>query len=120
MSLTTDGIVYKQKDILLAKVEYTDINITKKRPVLVVSDNPYNERYNELLVMPLTSNLLRKGISIKNSDLLSGTLSYESIVRFDRTFSIDKNDIVKLLGTLSNEAYNLIVSHLYNFVKLKS
>ena len=50
------GIIYKQREIVLLPFPYSDLSSTKKRPALIVSNNNYNERFNDVVVCVITSN----------------------------------------------------------------
>ena len=60
MSLTDSGrsvLNAKQKDIILVRFPFSDLAISKVRPALVVSNDNYNNRYLDRVVVALTSNL---------------------------------------------------------------
>lgn len=44
------GIMYKQSEIVLVPFPYSDLSYTKKRPVLIVSNNEYNLKYPDILL----------------------------------------------------------------------
>lgn len=45
----------EQGDILLIPVPFTDLSSTKRRPVIVVSNNAYNRRTQDIIVVAMTS-----------------------------------------------------------------
>ncbi|MDD3148824.1 MAG: type II toxin-antitoxin system PemK/MazF family toxin [Candidatus Riflebacteria bacterium] len=51
---------FKRGDVHLAEIVFTDGTATKKRPVVVISGKQYNEKRDEVIVSPITSNVIRK------------------------------------------------------------
>ena len=49
------GTNYKQKEIVLVPFPYSDLSATKKRPVLIVSNNHYNNNFEDVIVCVITS-----------------------------------------------------------------
>ncbi|MBA2875997.1 type II toxin-antitoxin system PemK/MazF family toxin [Thermaerobacillus caldiproteolyticus] len=50
--------MYKQGDILLIPIPFSNLSITKQRPVLVLSNDNYNQFTKDLLVAAITSQLV--------------------------------------------------------------
>ena len=42
-------------DVVLVRFPFTDFTVSKKRPALVVCPDGYEERYNDVVLLPLTS-----------------------------------------------------------------
>ena len=68
--------MYKQGDILLIPIPFSDLSSHKKRPVLVLSNNSYQDKTEDMLVAAITSNILEKEfeVQITNNDMHVGTL----------------------------------------------
>jgi mRNA interferase MazF len=49
------GTMYKQGDILLIPVPFSDLTSSKKRPVLVLSNNDYNTKTEDIIAAAVTS-----------------------------------------------------------------
>jgi mRNA interferase MazF len=49
--------MYKQGDILLISVPFTDLTSSKKRPVLVLSNDEFNYKSEDIIVAAITSNV---------------------------------------------------------------
>jgi len=49
--------MYKQGDILLVPIPYSDMTSMKKRPVLVLSNDLYNKQTEDIIVAATTSNI---------------------------------------------------------------
>lgn len=50
---------YKYGDIVIVEFPYSESNLTKKRPALVISSNNYNNKRKEILIAAITSNIKR-------------------------------------------------------------
>lgn len=48
---------YKRGDIVLVSFPFTDLSSSKRRPALVVSPDPFNERGQDLVVVAITSQM---------------------------------------------------------------
>jgi mRNA-degrading endonuclease toxin of MazEF toxin-antitoxin module len=94
------GMTVKQREICLLPIPFSDLTSTKRRPVLVISNNDYNFKKEDILVMAITSNIqdLPTSILIQQSDMESGILKSDSQIRIDKIYSINKGLIVNLLA----------------------
>ena len=108
------GISYKQGEIILVPFPYSDLSATKKRPVLVVSNNNYNKKYEDIIVCVITSNLNKDEYSktIRNNDLESGFLPEDSAVKVHKLFTISKSRVIKKFSRVKKEFYKAIYSKL--------
>lgn len=84
--------MYNQGDILLIPVPFTDLTSTKKRPVLVISNDRYNRKTNDILVAAITSNVTEKDytVLISKLDLDVGDLKVDSCIRVDKIYSLSQ------------------------------
>ena len=96
------GIMYKQGDILLIPIPFTDLSAYKKRPVLVISNNKYNAANQDIIVAAMTSVITRQGILINSSDLSNGTLPKTTLIRCDKIFTLNKAIVDKKIGAVSD------------------
>jgi mRNA-degrading endonuclease toxin of MazEF toxin-antitoxin module len=67
-----------QGDILLVPIPFTDLSAQKRRPVIVISNNAYNQSSSDLVVVAMTSNPVKVDYSftIVTFDLVKGTLNH--------------------------------------------
>ncbi|MEJ2332590.1 MAG: type II toxin-antitoxin system PemK/MazF family toxin [Desulfobulbaceae bacterium] len=97
-------------DIYLAALDPALGNeISKTRPVLVVSNNINNRYAGTVTVLPITSRKLNKMYPF---ELLlpkgTGNLPKDSKVKADQIRTLDKTRLVKHIGKLKNEYMNLL------------
>jgi mRNA interferase MazF len=92
-----------QRDILLVPIPFTDLSSQKLRPVVVVSNNVYNHKTTDLVVVAMTSNPLETDYSftITSDDLEKGTLNHSGKVRVDKIYTISKSIVVKSFGRVN-------------------
>jgi len=84
--------MYKQRDILLIPIPFTDLTAQRHRPVLVISNDDYNDKTEDIIVVAMTANLAPKdyALLVSNADLEDGTLIRPSMVRADRVYTVNK------------------------------
>jgi len=94
--------------IYFIEMPYSDFKQFKGRPVLVfrVIDK------NDLLVLPLTTNLHRDGIVITNDDIVTGSLKKESVVIIPKITAIDSSLISEknAIATLKDRTFEKILN----------
>lgn len=94
------GTTPKQGDIVLIPIPFTDLSTRKRRPVIVISNDDYNHRTADVVVVALTSNPTPTDYSfmITSSDLARGKLNRPGKVRVDKIYTLAKSIIVKTFG----------------------
>ncbi|MBI5471150.1 MAG: type II toxin-antitoxin system PemK/MazF family toxin [Ignavibacteriae bacterium] len=110
-----------QREILLLPIPFTDLRSSKRRPVIVVSPDKYNQLKKDILVAAITSNLSNEatGILIRTSDMEEGTLLHDSMIRFDKLYCLDQRIIVKRFGKLKRETYMAMIEKICSFIELE-
>ena len=101
-------------EIHLAKIYFTDASNYKVRPVLLLKSNSFND----LLYLPLTTNININGITISNIDLKDGYLPKTSIVVFEKIGVLSPNLLIKKIATLEATSFNKIVNELIRFLQI--
>jgi mRNA interferase MazF len=93
----------EQGDILLVPIPFSDLSSQKRRPVIVVSNNIYNQSTADLVVVAMTSNLVEADYSfaITSADLEKGTLNHPGKVRVDKIYTISKSIVAKTFGRVN-------------------
>jgi mRNA interferase MazF len=87
---------YKQGEVLLAWLVFSDGQGAKRRPVLVIHD--FGD--NDLLVVPITSQHARVQTDLVLGDWKSAGLKLPSIVRVEKLATIDKSCVARKLGQI--------------------
>jgi len=112
---------FKQREIVLVPFPYSDLSSSKKRPVLIVSNDEYNTKHDEVVVCVITSNLFQDEYSIllDNSDLEYGILPESSVVKTHKLFTIHKTKILKKFSVVSSEYFDKVSNSLVELFKRK-
>ena len=94
-------MIYNAYDVVLVPFPFTDRNVNKKRPALVVNKPDYQIKTGHLVLLMITS---AKNSGWENDieiqDLKIAGLPCPSVVRH-KLFSLDERIILKKLGSLS-------------------
>ena len=96
--------------IYFIDMPYSDFTQFKARPVLVfkIIDK------NDLLVLPLTTNLKREGIVITHKDIKEGSLKKDSVVIVPKLTAIDQSLIStqRHIASLKEKTYKVILKEI--------
>lgn len=113
------GTNYRQKEIVLVPFPYSDLSHTKKRPVLIVSNDRYNAKFNDVLVCVITSNLRSDSYSVEleNSDLEIGVLPETSLVKAHKLFTVNQGKIIRKYSIVKDEYFEKVVSRIQSLIK---
>lgn len=92
--------------IYFISMPYSDFKKAKGRPVLVFKTIDKND----LLVLPLTTNLEREGIKISNSDIRDGSLKKESVIIVPKLTAIDASLILgsRFIASLKESSFDRV------------
>jgi len=89
---------------------YSDFKNAKGRPVLVFKTIDKND----LLVLPLTTNLQREGIKVTNDDIRDGSLKKESVIIVPKLTAIDASLILgsRFIASLKETSFDRVKQEL--------
>lgn len=101
---------YRQRDLLLVPVPFSDLTIRKIRPVVVLTNDRYNREGPDLLVAGITSNLLARPfvVPLDTPQLEEGRMKRASLVRADKIFSIDQSIVLHGFGRMNRETFEIV------------
>ena len=104
----------KQKDIVLLPYPFTDQEGTKVRPAIIISNDTFNSKSNDRIMIPLTTVIKEEPFSIiiDNQNLDSGKLLKPSRIKVDKIFAIEKNLVIMKIGSINNQTFSRIKSEL--------
>ena len=96
--------------IYFISMPYSDFKNAKGRPVLVFKSIDKND----LLILPLTTNLKREGIVITNEDIRDGSLKKESVIIVPKLTAIDASLILgsRFIASLHEKSFEKVKKEL--------
>lgn len=108
-----------QRDIVLLNFPFSDLKQSKVRPVIVLSNDRYNKKSNDIVVVPLTSNLQKTNYDmlITNKNLEKGNLLANSKAKIDRIFSVEKTLVQMNIGKINKPTFSKITIILASLTK---
>lgn len=97
----------QQREIILTPFPFSNLEKEKVRPSLIISNDLYNKKFDDIIVVPLTSNLKFReySIPVTNKDLDSGKIITESKIKVDKIFSISKKLVRLTIGKVNDEKF---------------
>ena len=100
----------KQRELVLLSYPFSDLKSSKVRPVIVVSSDAYNQKFQDMIVVPVTSNLNFRdyALNLSGKDLETGHLITESVIKVDRITSIRQSFVIKPIGKVRSEVLDNI------------
>jgi mRNA interferase MazF len=112
----------EQGDILLIPVPFTDLSSRKRRPVIVVSNDIYNRKTDDIVAVAMTSNPLTVDYSftITSSDLERGELNRPGKERVDKIYTLSQSIVLKTFGRVDSNVLNRIRTMLQDLIANKA
>jgi len=104
----------KQKNIVLLPYPFTDLEGTKVRPAIVISNDNLNKKSDDCIMVPLTTVIKDEpySIIITQENLSSGKLLKPSRVRADKIFTVEKKLVMMEIGTINDTTFKRIKSEI--------
>ena len=108
------GMTPKQREIWLIPVPFSDLSAQKRRPVIVLSSDNYNENSSDFVVVAMTSNPRSDLFSfmITSEDLAEGDLRRPSVIRADKIFSLAQSEALKRFGKVDHPTFVRILQRI--------
>ncbi len=111
--------IKNERDILLIPIPFTDLTSSKKRPVLVLSNDDYNSKTDDIIVAAITSNIISKDyrIFVTNNDLLEENSKADSCIRADKIYTLAQNIVIKKFGEVNDDVMNEVKNKINELIK---
>ena len=97
------GIRFNQGDVVIVPFPFSNLSAVKQRPVLILSNNIYNDESQDVITCGITSNLSNTAHSILvgSNDLEEGSIPKTSRIKADKLFTLEKTLIIKKVATVN-------------------
>ncbi len=112
--------IYRQRDIAIVPFPFSDLSMQKARPVLILSNDTYNQQSSDIVVCGLTTNLRPApySIIIGVTDVEQpGTLRHKSRIKADTIASLEQSLLVKQIARLKLSIFKKIVTEIEDLIK---
>jgi len=108
----------KQREMVLIPIPFSDLKSKKRRPVIVISNNVYNQKTEDIVVVAITSNIEKKDYTllITQNDMEEGNLPKDSIIRVDKIYSLSQTIVAKRLGKIKPVTFERIMTLLNRLI----
>ncbi|MBI4762066.1 MAG: type II toxin-antitoxin system PemK/MazF family toxin [Chloroflexi bacterium] len=112
----------KQGEIVLIPIPFTDLSSQKRRPVIIVSNDAYNSKSADIVIVAMTSNptSVDYSFTITTADLEKGTLNRPSKIRVDKIYTLSQSIVVKTFGQVNTKTLDRIRRTLKELTDKKS
>ena len=100
----------RQGDIVLIPIPFTDLSSHRRRPFIVISNDAYNAKTADMVVVAMTSNPLpvEHSFTLTSADLVRGVLNRPGKVRVDRVYTLAQSPAVRTFGRVSEATLDRI------------
>jgi|TARA_B100001971_G_C18177669_1_gene530858 mRNA interferase MazF len=100
----------EQRDLLLVPFPFSDQKGKKVRPVIVISNDEFNNNSEDVLVVGVTSNISKNKytINLTNKDLEEGKLFTVCSIKVENILKMDKEMIIKKIGKIRKDKLEII------------
>ena len=108
----------EQRDLLLVPFPFSDQSGRKVRPVIVISNDEFNKSSDDVIVIGVTSNILKDKytINLTNNALDEGKLSTNCFIKTENLLKLDKELIIKKIGKINKETLKKILDKLFTII----
>jgi len=108
----------ERRDILLVPFPFSDQSGRKVRPVVVISNNDFNNHSEDVIVLGVTSNISkdRYSVILNNNKLDEGKLLTECCIKVENILRLDKSLIVKKIGKIKEDTVKNAISRFFGIV----
>lgn len=111
--------MYSQREIVLVPFPYSDLSSSKRRPVLILSNNEYNHRFRDIIVCVITSNLFKDEYSVvlDDDDLELGILPEKSVIKCHKLFTIEQSQVIKRFSVVKETKFEDVKNRILQLIQ---
>jgi mRNA interferase MazF len=103
---------YKQRDIVLLPIPYTNRQMKEVRPAIIVSNEIVNAT-QDCMVIPLSSVLRGDEMSLLiTNELLISPLKASSEARLHKIYTTEQKEIVRKIGEMTPKGFEVLLAKL--------
>tara|TARA_Y100000310_G_C20585868_1_gene765369 strand:- start:445 stop:780 length:336 start_codon:yes stop_codon:yes gene_type:complete len=108
-----------QRDLLLVPFPFSDQSGRKVRPVIVISNNKFNQNSEDVLVVGVTSNISKDKYTLRlgNNDLDDGKLITKCCIKVENILKVEKELFIKKIGRIKGDKLGKVVNIVMEILK---
>ena len=106
-------------EIILIPFPFSELNKTKVRPAVVITETETKDKYKDLVVSAISS-VVPKNLSEREFVIESGNMNnlrVNSIVKTDRIVTVKRNEMIAELGKLTDKELQTFKSILTEMIR---
>ena len=109
-----------QGDMLLVPFPFSDQTGRKVRPVIVLSNDEFNEHSQDIIAIGITSNISKDKytLDLDNKDLKEGKLMTKCVIKVENILRLDKSLIIKKIGKIKEGKLDKIIKILNEIIEV--
>jgi len=110
----------EQRDLLLVPFPFSDQLGKKVRPIVVISNNAFNQYSEDILVVAVTSNLTKDKhtIFLSKNELEEGILNHDCCIKVENILKIDKKLIIKKIGKIKQTTLQEVIKIINSIINI--
>ncbi len=103
-----------QQELIWVRLPFSNLEESKVRPAIVVSNNDYNRRNRDIVLCAITSNLDDDpySIVIDSKNLSEGKIPIKSRIRADKIMQVEKTLILKPFAKLDDKTFDILIDEI--------
>lgn len=111
----------KQEDLIWVKIPFSDFAEAKIRPALIVSNNEYNSKHEDIVVCAITSKTEKAPYSVAlcQRDLASGNLPVESRIKADKIMQVSKKLVIRPFAKINEKKFDETTDEIKKLIEKK-
>ena len=104
-----------QKEVVLLPYPFSNFEGMKVRPALVVSNESFNKKSADCIMVPLTTVVKDEPYSIilNDEDMDSGKLVKQSRIRAYKIFSVEKSLVTMKIGVIKDKKFEKVKTEIF-------
>ena len=108
------SLSFKQGDVVIADVRYSNFETSKYRPALVASSDSYNRTGDDIILIKITSKIKNRpfDILLNPADLEFGRMKVAGVIKSDFLIVMEKKLIRFVVGKVKQEVVQQVKNKL--------
>lgn len=108
----------RRNEIYWAEVSFTDSAEKKRRPIIILSKNNYNEKEPDVIACAVTTNSAHPYfMQISDKDVIKGNLFPESGARADMIGRMSKHELGRKMGKINEEFHEKLIDKIMDLIR---